>query len=80
MDLCNKALASLADMPERYPASRTDMLSERELRVIPIGSYVGVYRVFESQHRVEVYRVLYSRMDLSAAFSESKRCDVCGPG
>ena len=51
-------------MPERNPISSLDFLTERKLRLLPIGNYAAIYKVFEDERRVEVYRVLYAKMDL----------------
>lgn len=70
LDFCQKALSLLKDMPLRHPISDLDILRDRDLRTVPIGNYVAIYRVYESEHRVEVYRVLYSRMNLSDKMRE----------
>ena len=51
-------------MPDRNPVSGLEILNERQLRLIGIGNYVAIYRVFDDEGIVEVYRVLYGKMDL----------------
>lgn len=63
-DAFKEALKSLEYMPDRNPISGLDVLNERQLRLIPVGNYVVIYRVFDEESLVEVYRVLYGKMDL----------------
>ena len=57
-------------MPDRNPVSGLDILNERQLRLIGIGNYVAVYRVFDDECIVEVYMVLYGKMDLKNRLEE----------
>ena len=63
-ELFNEALKSLEMMSKRNPISKLDVLRQRHLRLLPMGNYDAIYRVFEDSSTVEVYRVLYGRMDL----------------
>lgn len=64
------SLKSPEYMPCRNPISKLDFLYESELRLINIGSYVAVYKVFQEDSTVKVYRVLYEKADLSRIFGE----------
>ncbi len=59
-----RALESLEEMPDRNPISGLEVLNERGIRLISVGNYVIMYSVLEDKGVVEVYRVLYGRMDL----------------
>jgi plasmid stabilization system protein ParE len=66
------ALESLEHMPDRNPVSGLEILNERQLRLIGIGNYVAIYRVFDDEGIVEVYRVLYGKMDLERRLDEKE--------
>ncbi len=66
----NEALGSLEQMPDRNPVSGLDVLRQRHIRLLPVRNYVVLYRVFTKERKVEVYRVLYSGMDIERRILE----------
>jgi len=62
-------LKSLNEMPHRYPVYQDEPWKSMGLRQVFAGSYCVFYLVTEN--RVQVTRIMYGSMDLSAALSET---------
>ncbi|MCL2363404.1 MAG: type II toxin-antitoxin system RelE/ParE family toxin [Defluviitaleaceae bacterium] len=62
-------LKSLNEMPHRYPVYQDEPWKSMELRQVFAGSYCVFYLVTED--RVQVTRIMYGSMNLSAALSET---------
>jgi len=56
-------IEKLDQMPLRYPLVRDDVLAARGLRLMPVENYSVFYVVNETEERVNVLRVLYSRRE-----------------
>ena len=62
-------LKSLNEMPHRYPVYQEEPWKSIGLRQVFAGSYCVFYLVTEN--RVQVARIMYGSMDLSAALNET---------
>jgi len=62
-------LYSLVEMPNRYPAYQEEPWKSMGLRQVFAGSYCGLY--FVKDNDVQVMRVLYGGMDISAVLDET---------
>ena len=63
-------LNSLNEMPHRYPVYQEEPWKSMGLRQVFAESYCAFYLITEN--RVQVARIMYGSMDLSAALSETK--------
>ena len=61
-----KAIASLREMPERYPVYDAAL----GLRRMNVGNYAVFYRVMPQKNLVAVHAVLYGARDIDRALSE----------
>lgn len=63
MELLEEAMASLSDMPQRYPLVIDERLSQMGYRKLPVKNYVVFFFVDEKNKVVDVERILYGRRD-----------------
>jgi len=61
-------LKTLNEMPHRYPVYQEEPWKSMGLRQVFAGSYCGFYLITEN--RVQVARIMYGSMDLSAALGD----------
>ncbi|MCL2323951.1 MAG: type II toxin-antitoxin system RelE/ParE family toxin [Actinomycetia bacterium] len=61
MEIIEKALRGLSEMPKRCPLVRDDRLAGLGYRALLVEHYVAFYSINESEKVVNVERVLYAR-------------------
>jgi plasmid stabilization system protein ParE len=63
MELLEETMASLSDMPQRYPFVTDERLSQMGYRKLPVKNYIVFFSVDEKNNVVDVERILYVRRD-----------------
>lgn len=63
IDIVEKTVKSLIDMPERYAVVDDEILSREGFRFIPVNNYLLFYIVRKETQTVVIQRFLYSRRD-----------------
>ncbi len=61
-----KKVHNLLDMPYMYREYPGEPRNETIYRAMPVKNYIVFYTVCEDSKIVEIHRVLYARMDLTA--------------
>ena len=59
-----KAIASLDQMPERYRVYDKKNWRERNMRIMPVDSYLVFYVPTHDDHTVTVMRIMYGGRDI----------------
>ncbi len=60
-----EAIKKLTEFPERYKKYKSDLHTDRNLRVMPVDNYLVFYVVDTEIQIVNVIRVLYGRRERS---------------
>lgn len=63
MELLEKAMAGLSDMPQRCPLVADERLSQMGYRKLPVKNYIMFFSIDEKNNVVDVERILYGRRD-----------------
>jgi addiction module RelE/StbE family toxin len=63
VDDIEKAIYSLADMPQRHALVKDDDLAGLGFRFMPVNKYLVFYVIREERNTVVIQRVLYGRRD-----------------
>lgn len=63
LDLVEKTVKSLTDMPERYAVVNDEILARKGFRIMPIKNYLLFYIVRKETETVVIQRFLYARRD-----------------
>ena len=63
MELLEKAMAGLSDMPQRCPLVADERLSQMGYRKLPVKNYIMFLSIDEKNNVVDVERILYGRRD-----------------
>ncbi len=64
LDLLQKSIFSLDEMPGRYRIYETEPWKSRNLRIMPVKNYLVFYIPDESSKTVNIVRVIYGSRDL----------------
>lgn len=64
LDLLQKSIFSLDEMPGRYRIYETEPWKSRNLRIMPVKNYIVFYISDESSKTVNIVRVIYGSRDL----------------
>lgn len=70
LDRLERGIASLDQMPERFPLYDRGPWPSRGLRVMPVDNYLVFYVVDQKERLVTVVRVLYGRRDIGRQLEE----------
>ncbi|MBR1552746.1 MAG: type II toxin-antitoxin system RelE/ParE family toxin [Schwartzia sp.] len=60
------AVASLCFSPERIPLAREDIWKKQGVHAMVVRKYLIYFQMDESNHRVNVIRIIYGRRDQAA--------------
>lgn len=60
----NKALLSLSEFPERYPIVDIEPWKSKNMRKMPVKSYIVLYYVKKDMHKVEIARIFYGKRNI----------------
>lgn len=63
MELFEEAIASLSDMPQRYPLVADERLSQMGYRKLSLKNYIVFFSIDDKNKVVNVERILYGRRD-----------------
>ncbi|MFA6808361.1 MAG: type II toxin-antitoxin system RelE/ParE family toxin [Eubacteriales bacterium] len=63
MELLEKAMSGLSDIPQRCPFVADERLSQMEYRKLSVKNYVVFFSIDEKNKVVDVERILYGRRD-----------------
>ena len=63
LDRLEHNIASLEQMPERFPVFREEPWRSRNLRIMPVDHYLVFYTPNPEERIVTVLRILYGRQD-----------------
>jgi len=63
MDLFEVAMASLAEMPQRFSLLNDERLSQMGYRKLAVNNYLMFFSIDEQSKVVDVERILYARRD-----------------
>ncbi len=63
MDAIEKAIAGLADMPQKCPPVSDERLASMGYRKLVVKNYVAFFTIDEKSKVVDVERILYARRD-----------------
>ena len=63
MDLLEEAMASLAEMPQRFSLLSDERLSQMGYRKLVVKNYLVFFSIDEPNKVVDVERILYARRD-----------------
>ncbi len=61
----SKVIRRLSTMPKRYPVYRDEPWHSKEIRYVPIDSYIVFYSVNENLKIVNIVRIMYGASDLT---------------
>ena len=63
MELLEEAMASLSEIPQRFPLLADDRLSQMGYRKLAVKNYIVFFSIDEKNKVVDVERILYARRD-----------------
>jgi len=63
MELLEEAMASLAEMPQRFSLLNDERLSQMGYRKLTVKNYLVFFSIDEQNKAVDVERILYARRD-----------------
>ncbi len=63
MELLEEQMASLSNLPQRYPPVFDERLSQMGYRKLPVKKYVVFFSIDEKNKVVDIERILYGRRD-----------------
>ena len=63
MELLEEAMASLSEMPRRFPLLTDDRLSQMGYRKLAVKNHIVFFSIDEKNKAVDVERILYARRD-----------------
>lgn len=63
MDVIEKAIAGLADMPHKCPHVTDERLASMGYRKLIVKNYITFFTIDEKTNAVDVERILYTRRD-----------------
>ena len=63
MELLEKQMASLSNLPQRYPLVADERLSQLGYRKLPVRNYVVFFSIDEKNKVIDIERILYGRRD-----------------
>ena len=66
------AISSLDHMPERHRLYEHEPWRSKGLRIFPVDNYLILYALDESQHVVEIARIIYGRRNLAVQLAQSE--------
>ena len=72
LDRLEQAILSLDEMPERYRLYDKEPWKGRNLRIMPVDSYLVFYIPRSEEKTVTVIRVMYGRRDIDAQMKQTK--------
>ena len=61
MNLIDKNIRSLAEMPEGYPLVKDEYLRNKGIRFVVVKNYIIFYTVNESACKIYIIRILYGK-------------------
>jgi toxin ParE1/3/4 len=65
LDELEQSVSSLQEFPYSHPRYRTMKPLTEEYRILTVNNYAVFFVVREPQKKVEIYRVIYARRDLT---------------
>lgn len=65
LEALDKAISTLGQFPYAYKVYQPIKPLKNEYRLLPVNNYAVFYVVKEERQAVEIYRVIYARMDLA---------------
>ena len=68
LDKIESDLARLREYPYIAPISRDEYLSLQGIRVLVSGKHLALYKVYDSERSVTVYRVVHGKRNLEWLF------------
>jgi len=63
IELLEKAMESLSDMPQRCPFVADERLAQMGYRKLPVKNYIVFFSIDEKNKVVDIERILYGRRD-----------------
>lgn len=72
LDRLEEAILSLDETPERYRLYDKEPWRGRNLRIMPVDSYLVFYIPQNEEKTVTVIRVMYGRRDIDAQLKQTK--------
>lgn len=63
LNLADKTIGSLAEMPLRHALAADEVLSQLGIRFVPVGNYLAFYIVKKNEKKISILRFLYGRRD-----------------
>ncbi len=63
LNLFEKEIKSLSDMPSRHPLVKDPALAQNGFRFIKVNNYLVFYTIREDRNIVMIQRILYGRRD-----------------
>ena len=63
MELLEETMASLSEMPQRFPLLADGRLSQMGYRKLAVKNYIVLFSIDEKNGVVDVERILYARRD-----------------
>lgn len=70
MNLIDKSIRGLAEMPEGHPLVKDEYLRNKGIRFVSVKNYIIFYTVDESMCKIYVVRILYGKRNWADVLQE----------